>query len=72
MNLRDGVRIGKEKNEVQAWSEFHNVDISNYTGEQRKDKILRNLVDYEAGKIIYDAAKGIHKANNTNQTTLEL
>ncbi len=37
---------------------------------QSQDKIARNLVDYEAGKTIFECAKGIYKANNANQTEL--
>jgi len=50
--------------------DFHQIDLSSYKGEQRKDKIARNLVDYEAGKTIFECAKGIYKANNANQTEL--
>jgi len=35
---------------------FHQIDLSGYKGEQRKDKIARNLVDYEAGKTILQIA----------------
>ena len=38
---------------------FHEIDLSTYKGEQRKDKIARNLVDYEAGKSILEAALNI-------------
>jgi len=70
MNLREGVRIGKEKDEITAWCKFHDYNFRQYKGEQPMNKIARNLVDYEAGKIIFDAAKGIYKANNANQTEL--
>jgi DNA (cytosine-5)-methyltransferase 1 len=50
--------------------DFHKIDLSSYKGEQRTDKIARNLVDYEAGKTIFDVACGIYKANNSNQETL--
>jgi DNA (cytosine-5)-methyltransferase 1 len=58
------------KNEVKKWEKFHKINVSNYKGAQRKDKIARNLVDYEAGKTIFDVACGIYKANNSNQETL--
>ena len=45
-------------------------DLSSYKGTQRKDKIARNLVDYEAGKTILETVLGIYKSNNTNQTEL--
>jgi DNA (cytosine-5)-methyltransferase 1 len=49
---------------------FHEIDLSSYKGEQRKDKIARNLVDYEAGKTILDTAIGIIRHLDTKQTTL--
>ena len=44
------------KNEVQALSKFHDYDFTKYKGDQRLDKMARNLVDYEAGKTILQAA----------------
>jgi DNA (cytosine-5)-methyltransferase 1 len=50
--------------------DFHEIDLSTYKGEQRKDKIARNLVDYEAGLTIFNTARGIENANKTNQLNL--
>jgi len=50
--------------------EFHKIDLSTYKGKQRKDKIARNLVDYEVGKQIFDLARGIYNHYNREQTTL--
>ena len=58
------------KNEVQNWCEFHDYDFTKYKGTQRKDKIARNLVDYEAGKKILETACGIIRQENPNQTQL--
>jgi len=57
-------------NEVKQWCEFHEYDFYQYKGEQRIDKIARNLVDYEAGKTILDTAIGIIRHLDTKQTTL--
>jgi|TARA_B110000037_G_scaffold22395_1_gene25212 DNA (cytosine-5)-methyltransferase 1 len=71
-------KLGKGKlcgqiNEERIFLEkFHKIDLSTYKGKQDKRKIARNLVDYEAGLTIFNTAKGIHKSNNSNQTTLEL
>jgi DNA (cytosine-5)-methyltransferase 1 len=54
-------------NEIEALSKFHNYDFKKYKGEQRKDKMARNLVDYEAGKTILEAALGIINKQNVNQ-----
>lgn len=55
---------------VSELEKFHKIDISTYKGNQRKDKIARNLVDYEAGKTIFDAARNIIHKQNINQTEL--
>tara|TARA_R110000782_G_scaffold234423_1_gene320586 strand:+ start:412 stop:1053 length:642 start_codon:yes stop_codon:yes gene_type:complete len=62
--------ISSVKNEVKELEKFHKINLSEYKGNQRLDKIGRNLVDYEAGKTIFECAKGIYKANNHNQTEL--
>ena len=48
----------------------HNIDLTNYKGKQNKRKIARNLVDYEAGKTILEAALGIISTNDIKQTKL--
>ena len=55
---------------VGALEEFHKIDLSSYKGEQRKEKIARNLVDFEAGKTILDIAMGIITKRNIEQTSL--
>ena len=46
--------IMEGKNEVERWCEFHDFDFKLYKGKQRRDKISRNLVDYEAGATIFE------------------
>jgi len=58
------------KNEFKQLCDFHKIDISQYHGNQRKDKIARNLVDYEAGLTIYNIAMNIMKKQDLIQTTL--
>jgi DNA (cytosine-5)-methyltransferase 1 len=60
----------ESKDEVTQWCEFHKYDFRQYKGEQRIDKIARNLVDYEAGKTIFNIARGIVEKSNINQTQL--
>lgn len=62
--------IMESKDETKKWCEFHNYDFTKYQGEQRIDKIARNLVDYEAGKTIFQTAIGIIQKSNTKQTEL--
>ena len=64
------IQIGAGKKEVEKLCEFHNYDFFKYKGEQRRDKIARNLVDYEAGKTIFETACGIIRKENTNQLDL--
>ena len=45
----------------------HQIDLSDYKGEQNKRKIGRNLVDYEAGRTILETAVGITRKQNVNQ-----
>jgi DNA (cytosine-5)-methyltransferase 1 len=64
------VKISDGKNEVKRLCDFHNYDFSKYKGSQRRDKIARNLVDYEAGRTILETALGIIRSNNVAQTSL--
>lgn len=64
--------IMEGKDEVSQWCEFHDYDFKKYKGEQRVDKMARNLVDYEAGKTIFETALGIINKSKTKQVTLEL
>ena len=56
--------------EVTKWGKFHDYDFYKYKGTQRRDKIARNLVDYEAGKTIFETFLGIEKKQNVNQKTI--
>lgn len=62
--------IMEGKDEVKRWSEFHQYDFTKYKGEQRIDKIARNLVDFKAGETIFNVAKGIFKKQETNQVSI--
>jgi DNA (cytosine-5)-methyltransferase 1 len=64
------VRISAGTQEVRKLCEFHDYDFYDYKGNQRRDKIARNLVDYEAGKTILETALGITKKQNEKQITL--
>jgi DNA (cytosine-5)-methyltransferase 1 len=64
------VLVGAGFDEVKLLCEFHEIDLTNYKGTQRKDKIARNLVDYEAGRTIFEKALGIIIKSDTKQTEL--
>lgn len=55
---------------VADLSEFHDYDFKQYKGNQRMDKIARNLVDYEAGRTILETAMEIQRQNDTKQVSL--
>jgi len=58
---------------VDGLSEFHDFDFKKYReagGKQRLDKMARNLVDYEAGKTIFEHATQCIQAKEVNQLTL--
>ncbi len=57
-------------NEMKTLSKFHEINLTNYKGTQSKNKIARNLVDYEAGRTILETALGIIRKNDTTQTTM--
>lgn len=70
-DLRDRrFAISSAKQELKGLCDFHNYDFNNYQGKQSKLKIARNLVDYEAGKTIFETALNIHKSDNTSQLSL--
>jgi DNA (cytosine-5)-methyltransferase 1 len=60
----------KPKNIIEKRCEFHKIDLSSYKGNQEKEKIANNLVDYEAGKTIFNTAFGIIEANNQKQLSM--
>jgi DNA (cytosine-5)-methyltransferase 1 len=62
--------ISQTKNELNELCKFHDIDLSSYKGEQSLVKIARNLVDYEAGRTIFETALGIIKNKDNKQTQL--
>lgn len=66
------IQIGGGTDEIKKLCEFHDYDFTKYNGKQRIDKIARNLVDFEAGKTIFQSALGIINKSNISQGSLEL
>lgn len=60
-------QIGAGTDEVNKLCEFHEIDLSTYKGGQRKDKVARNLVDFEAGKTIFEAMINIENQSSAKQ-----
>ena len=70
-NLGDRIaKVCQGKDELNRLCVFHNYNFKKYKGEQSIKKIVRNLVDYEAGKTILDTAMGIIQKQDINQTEL--
>jgi len=59
-----------EGGNIKDLSIFHDYDFNKYKGKQRKNKIARNLVDYEVGKTIFQTVLGIETRQNIKQTTI--
>jgi len=70
INERPAIGIGQGVNEVKRLCEFHDYDFYKYKGKQPTNKIARNLVDYEAGKTIFETALGIIRKKDIKQTEL--
>lgn len=56
--------------QIKMLCEFHEIDLSEYKGKQRKDKIARNLVDFEVGKTIFQSMFDIIKTPIPKQNQL--
>jgi DNA (cytosine-5)-methyltransferase 1 len=69
LSNRDKTIMGG-KDEVRQWCVFHDYDFYSYKGNQRIDKIARNLVDYEAGLTIFNTARGIIDRSKDKQISL--
>ena len=59
--------ISRTKDTISALTKFHDYYFRKYKGKQRTDKIARNLVDYEAGRTIFETACDIVRKENPNQ-----
>jgi DNA (cytosine-5)-methyltransferase 1 len=70
LSNRKNKDFSRTKNMVLMMSKFHNYDFRKYKGSQPINKIARNLVDYEAGKTIFDTARGIINKKDTKQTSI--
>lgn len=65
-----GLVANSVKDEVQKLCDFHEYDFYKYKGIQPINKIARNLVDYEAGRTIFETAIGIIRKQENKQMQL--
>ena len=55
---------------VESLSNYHDYNFRKYKGKKDKRTMGKNLVDYEAGKTIFETMLGIVKKENINQIEL--
>ena len=69
---KEGREMYKKLNKkvFDVFCEYHDYDFRKYKGIQDVGKMSRNLVDYEAGKTIFETMLGIVKKQNIKQTEL--
>lgn len=65
----DGI-LCEMRDEVNTLCKFHDYDFRKYKGSQPINKIARNLVDYEAGRTIFETALGVIKKYQNNQISI--
>jgi DNA (cytosine-5)-methyltransferase 1 len=70
LTTRKNPDLARTKNVVKILSKFHDYDFSAYRGHQQRQKMARNLVDYEAGKTIFETACGIVRKSDLKQLEL--
>jgi DNA (cytosine-5)-methyltransferase 1 len=63
-------KTSEVNHEFKALCKFHDYDFTKYKGEQRVDKMARNLVDYEAGRTIFETALGIIRKKDEKQISI--
>ena len=70
LNGRKNPDLSRTKDLINVLSSYHDYDFKKYKGKQSVQKMARNLVDYEAGRTIFEIALGITKKSNVKQTEL--
>jgi DNA (cytosine-5)-methyltransferase 1 len=63
-------KTSEVNHEFKALCKFHDYDFTKYKGKQRVDKMARNLVDYEAGRTIFETALGIIRKKDEKQISI--
>jgi len=54
---------------LEKYHEIENL-MKNYKAKKRKDSMINNLVDYEAGRTIFETYLGIQRSNDVKQISL--
>lgn len=64
----DSINIKSSK--ISELEKYHDIDLKGTCIKKRKDQMLRNLVDYEAGLTIFNTARNIENKSNLKQLNL--
>ena len=70
LSERKDAAVKRGKDELKDLCEFHDYDFRKYKGEQSVIKMARNLVDYEAGRTIFETALGIIRKKDERQISI--
>jgi DNA (cytosine-5)-methyltransferase 1 len=70
LNGRKNPDLSRTKDLISALSKYHDYDFKKYKGKQSVRKLARNLVDYEAGRTIFEIALGIVNKKQSSQIEL--
>lgn len=70
LNERKNPDLARDTDLIINLSKFHDYDFRKYKGDQSVQKMARNLVDYEAGRTIFETVLGIEKKSNVNQVSI--
>jgi DNA (cytosine-5)-methyltransferase 1 len=70
INERKNPDLARAKDLIKTLSNFHDYDFTKYKGTQSVQKMARNLVDYEAGRTIFETALGIIKKKDEKQISI--
>jgi len=70
IDKKDNTGLMNWESKFEPLLKYHDIKKFDYNGEQSRLKILRNLVDYEVGKIILQTALGIISSSKSKQTSL--
>lgn len=67
---KTGMKGENNTESLDHYNKLHDFDFRQYKGEQRVLKMARNLVEYKAGRTIFETALNITRSNNVQQTKL--
>jgi len=70
LSKRKAPSMDNAKSEVNQLIEFHGYNFRKYKGKYHGMSLARNLVDYEAGKTIFETMLGIVRKEDIKQTQL--